>query len=127
MTLELSFTIFGLLSNTDKSFNLERKSENCIHQAERERGESGATVEERERVASCQNIVVCCYSATAAAAAVAVASAVTARVVVAFLFRVWERAVFAAAVLKENTMKEGQETGCTGPEIITCYGLREIG
>ena len=38
--------------------------------------------------------------------AVAVASAVTARVVVAFLFRVWERAVFAAAVLKENTMKE---------------------
>ena len=69
-----------------------------------------------ERVASCQNIVVCCSLDSGAAVAVAVAvAAVTARVVVAFLFRVWERAVFAAVFLKENTVKEGQETGCTGP------------
>ena len=87
------------------------KEENQVQCSE---GGKGAS----ERVASCQNIVVCCYSATAAVAvAVAVASAVTARVVVAFLFRVWERAVFAAVFLKENTMKEGQEvTGCTGPK-----------
>ena len=70
--------------------------------------------EERKR-ASCELPKYCCLLLGSAAVAVTVAAAVTARVVVAFLFRVWERAVFAVLVLKENTVKEGQETGCTGP------------